>query len=84
MHTLQKDLEIIRIKGCNNIKYQYQLFNKGTSVKMLLSDKIYHLGVVMINNTDGSINMLLLETAQEVNFKGLEEEDTYVIPVTLK
>jgi len=84
MQNLQKDLSIIRMKGYNNQKYQYQLFRDGKSSKLVLTDIMYHFGVVSIHPIDNSVSLQLKEKAGDVTCKELHDEEVFIVPVTIK
>lgn len=82
--VLQVNLAILRMEGYNNVKFQYELFKNGEYCKNTLSDTSYRYGIVNINPIDGSIVMDLKENITVITNRELENENNFLIPVTVK
>lgn len=78
----QKDIAVKRMAGFNGHKYQYQLFRKGVSSKIMSSDIEYNYAVVNVNPIDHTISMQMLLNASSTPFQGIEDGNTYIINVT--
>jgi len=81
--VLQKDLVIRRMAGYSHYKYQYVLFKDDKSVCNHSSDAEYPLGLVCIHPSDGSIRLTMKQIC-ELDFQTVEDDDVFVVPVTIK
>lgn len=83
--TLQKELKIFRFKnhalGDDKQKYDYQLFRNKSRVANTLSDNEFSMGKITI--IQNSFSMDLIRNIQNINFREMEEADTYLIPITI-
>jgi hypothetical protein len=82
---LQKDLKIFRFKNQyptdhDPQKYDYQLFQNTRVVNNKLSDNEFHIGKVSI--VSGSLKMDLTHNTQDINFREMEDQDIFLIPIT--
>jgi hypothetical protein len=84
--TLQKDLKIFRFKNQNPTqqdpqKYDYQLFQNMQVVANTLSDGEFHMGKVSV--VPGTLKMDLIRNTQNINFREMEDTDTFLLPITI-
>lgn len=81
---LQKDIAVIRTRQNTGIKYQYQLFIEGTLRKQRLSNHECRIAEVTINPGTNNIIMDLFRSTNEVEFSKIEDNDLFIIPITIK
>jgi hypothetical protein len=84
--VLQKDLKVFRLRNQNpspgeNQKYDYQLFQNMRVVNNILSDNEFHMCEVVA--VPGSLKMDLIRNTQNINFREMEDTDTFLLPITI-